>query len=131
MESLDQAIRGLAELLMIVLEDDANLSSLDESVDDITGLHPNKEKSPQSILEELRHLPVKTLEQSQIVIKDLRGEVVDKSAPKVGFKEKGSKNRESMIGSLHVDRTKDWIVKTSAHVDKLLSATFPHVGSDS
>ena len=34
-----------------------------------------------------------------------------------------------MIGSLHVSRAKDWIIKTSAHINKLLSARFPQVGS--
>lgn len=129
-ESLDQAIRGLTEFLMIVLEDDADLSSLDETVDGIDGVHSNQEKSPLSVLEDLRHLPVNTISQSQIVVKDLRHVVVDRSVPQVGHKNKGTKSREIVPGTLHVDRTKDWILETSAHVDKLLCATFPNVGSD-
>lgn len=130
-ECLDQAIRGLAEFLMIVLEDNANLSCLDVTVNGIAGVHSNKEKSLQSVLEDLRHLPVNAIGQSQIVVNDLKHVVVNGSLPEGGHKNNSSKSREEIVlGSLHVDRTKDWILKTSAHVDKLLSATFPNVGSD-
>ncbi|KAF5948988.1 hypothetical protein HYC85_014945 [Camellia sinensis] len=87
-EAIDQAIRGLAEFLMIVLEDDANLSGLDMSVNVSTSFHSNKDESAVSFLEELRHLPVRTQGQSE-------------------------------MESLHVSRTKDWLIKTSAHVNKL------------
>uniref|UniRef100_A0A5B6YNE8 TELO2-interacting protein 1 n=1 Tax=Davidia involucrata TaxID=16924 RepID=A0A5B6YNE8_DAVIN len=126
-EAIDQAIRGLAELLMIVLQDDANLSALGMSINAITGFHSNKDKSTLSFLEELRHLPVKSQCQSEILVNDSSGEAVDRTSPKVGFKEKGNIDSGNFIGSLRVSRTKDWIVKTSAHVDKLLSATFPHL----
>lgn len=129
-ESLDQAIRGLAEFLMIVLEDNADLYSLDETGNGYAGAHSSKEKSPQSILEDLRHLPINSIGQSQIVVKDLKNVVVDGSVPELEHKNKGTKSHETVLGTLHVDRTKDWILKTSAHVDKLLSATFPNVGSD-
>ncbi|XP_074350478.1 uncharacterized protein LOC141689873 isoform X2 [Apium graveolens] len=126
-ESLDQAIRGLAEFLMIVLEDNADLCSLDETGNGNAGVHSSKEKSPQSILEELRHLPVSFIGQSQIVVKDLKHVVVDGSVPDLEHKNEGTKSQENVQGTLHVDRTKDWILKTSAHVDKLLSATFPNL----
>ena len=54
---------------------------------------------------------------------------VCKDVPNFGFKGTGGVNLENMIGFLHVSCTKDWIIKTSAPVNKLLSATFPQVGS--
>ncbi|KAK1358461.1 hypothetical protein POM88_051717 [Heracleum sosnowskyi] len=83
--------------------------------------------TPQSILEDLRHLPVNSIDQSQIVVKDLKHVVVGGSVPELEHKNKGTKSQETVLGTLHVDRTKDWILKTSAHVDKLLSATFPNL----
>lgn len=56
MESIDQAIRGLAEFLMIVLQDDANVSVLD--VETSSNFDSNECKSSVSLLEELRHLQV-------------------------------------------------------------------------
>ncbi|KAM7526892.1 hypothetical protein LguiA_016794 [Lonicera macranthoides] len=127
LETMDQAIRCLAEFLMIVLEDDANLSGLEGSMDAAAGLRSNNEKSPTSFLEELRKMPYKIRDQSEIVVRDSRSEVTEMSTPKFGSKQKSNTNSDSAIGSLHVVRTIDWIVKTSAHVDKLLSATFPHL----
>ncbi|CAL5402515.1 unnamed protein product [Camellia sinensis] len=125
-EAIDQAIRGLAEFLMIVLEDDANLSGLDMSVNVSTSFHSNKDESAVSFLEELRHLPVRTQGQSEMVVEN-PSEAVHMDSPKFGFKEKESVDSGKMMGSLLVSRTKDWLIKTSAHVNKLLSATFPHV----
>ena len=126
-EAIDQAVRGLTEFLMIVLEDDANLSGLGVSVN-ATSSQSKKDESAVSFLEELRHLPVKTQGQSEMVVEN-PSELVHRDTPKFGSKEKGSVDSGNMAGSLHASRTKDWIVKTSAHVNKLLSATFPHVGS--
>ncbi|KAK2972025.1 hypothetical protein RJ640_005045 [Escallonia rubra] len=126
-ETMDQAVRGLAEFLMIVLDDSANLSSLDVSIDDTTGLPINKAKSPTSLLEELRHLPVQTPDQNRFEVGNLRSEVVNGAPPKSGVGEKTGSNSDNMIGSLHVDRTKEWISKTSSHVEKLLCSTFPHL----
>ncbi|XP_017258473.1 uncharacterized protein LOC108227694 isoform X2 [Daucus carota subsp. sativus] len=126
-ESLDQAIRGLAEFLMIVLEDNGDLLSPDETVNGIAGMPLNKDISLQSVLEDLRHLPVNAIGQSQIVVKDVKNVVVDGSVPAVRHMNKGTKSREIPLGRLHVDRTKEWILKTSAHVTKLLSATFPNL----
>ncbi|KAI8007626.1 hypothetical protein LOK49_LG07G03659 [Camellia lanceoleosa] len=125
-EAIDQAIRGLAEFLMIGLEDDANLSGLDMSVHVSTSFHSNKDESVVSFLEELRHLPVRTQGQSEMVVAN-PSEAVHMDSPKFGFKEKESVDSDKMIGSLHVSRTTDWLIKTSAHVNKLLSATFPHL----
>ncbi|KAK1385436.1 hypothetical protein POM88_023171 [Heracleum sosnowskyi] len=68
--------------------------------------HRNKYKQQictyTSILEDLRHLPVNSIDQSQIVVKDLKHVVVGGSVPELEHKNK-------------------------AHVDKLLSATFPNL----
>ncbi|KAL6998914.1 hypothetical protein U1Q18_000081 [Sarracenia purpurea var. burkii] len=125
-EAIDQAIRGLAEFLMIVLEDDANLSGLGMSVNPSIGFHANMDDSAVSFLEELRHLPVKTQGQSEMVAEN-PSEASEMGTPKLGLKEEESVNSDNVIGSLHVIRTKDWIIKTSAHLNKLLSATFPYL----
>ncbi|XP_052177769.1 uncharacterized protein LOC127791774 isoform X2 [Diospyros lotus] len=122
LEAIDQAIRGLAEFLMIVLDDNANLSGLNISMSERPGFHSNKSESAQSVLEELRHLPVKSQGQGEVVV-DNSMEAVHADASKG----KGSVNVGNKIGSLHVSRTKDWMIRTSAHVNKLLSATFPHL----
>ncbi|KAL0407126.1 UNVERIFIED_CONTAM: hypothetical protein Slati_4026500 [Sesamum latifolium] len=88
-EALDQALRGLTEYLIIVLEDGATTSILGAPTDEVSGLHPRKEKPLASFLEELRHLPLKN--------------------------------------PLPDDRTADWLANTTAHVNKLMSATFPHL----
>ncbi|KAI8553188.1 hypothetical protein RHMOL_Rhmol06G0324600 [Rhododendron molle] len=124
-EAIDQAIRGLTEFLMLVLEDDANISGLGMSVTASTGFHSKTDDSAISFLEQLRHLPVKSQDQSVMVVEN-PSEAVRTDTPKFGLKEKGSVNSGNVIGSFHVNRTKEWIIKTSAHVNKLLSATFPH-----
>ncbi|XP_006344919.2 uncharacterized protein [Solanum tuberosum] len=111
-EALDQAIRSLAEFLMIVLEDNLNLPFLGILLDDV-----KKEKSSVSFLEALRQLPSTMHDQNlsevgTIVLSSTEGERVNPRNP---------------IGSLRVIRTKDWIVDTSSHVDKLLCATYPQL----
>ncbi|XP_059591268.1 uncharacterized protein LOC100246156 isoform X3 [Vitis vinifera] len=123
-EAIDQAIRGVAEFLMVVLRDDANLSGLDNV---IAGCHTNKDESTQSFLEELRQLPLKAQGQSETIAEDSSGEIISSISPKFGFEEKGSISSRKMLGSLHVTRTKDWIEKTSTQVDKLLCTTFPKI----
>lgn len=121
-EAYDHAIRGLAEFLMIVLQDDANLSAIDKSK-----LHSNKTVSTQLVLEELRQLRSKVQSQSDIAPKDFSDEAPKEVSASFGFKEKGNMAFGNMMGSLNVIRTKEWIDKTSAHVNKLLCATFPHI----
>lgn len=128
-EAINQAIRCLAEYLMIVLQDDANISSLDMSIDFVTEFSSSKYKSTQSFLEELRSLPDKAQEKSKILAEDSSAEAIKIGAPKSGVKEERSTISGEGIGTLRVNRTKDWIEKTSAHVNKLLAATFPHVCS--
>nr|GEW57155.1 hypothetical protein [Tanacetum cinerariifolium] len=62
MEAMDHALRALTEYLMIVLKDEANISSLEYSDIDL-----NMDKSPLSFLKELRHL--KKQDHSQLVEK--------------------------------------------------------------
>ncbi|KAI3755976.1 hypothetical protein L1987_55787 [Smallanthus sonchifolius] len=106
MEALDQALIGLAEFLMIVFQDEANLSSLDDNE-----INLNIEKSPLSFLEELRRLPGKKQDQVEI----LETKSIQKSS------------QSEVKKSLHVDRTRDWIATASSHVNKILSAVLPHL----
>ncbi|XP_038690270.1 uncharacterized protein LOC119989047 [Tripterygium wilfordii] len=128
-EALNQAIRGLAEYLMIVLQDDGNLSGVEIPASVTSGSGSNKIESVHSFLEELRQLPMKAQAQAQskTVAEELKGETVILDTPSSEIKEKGSTKSGNAIGSLHVDRTKEWIEKTSAHVDKLLCATFMQI----
>ena len=71
-EAIDQAIRGLAEYLMIVLQDDANFSGVDMYIDDSVGHNSNKYKSKISFLEELRQIPFK--DQNKILVESVNGE---------------------------------------------------------
>lgn len=121
-EATDQAIRGLTEYLMIVLHDDANSSGLDMSQNVASG-------SVQSFVEELRQLQIKGQGQSK-TLENSSSEIVKIVTDKSELKEKIISDSREKIGSLHVDRTKDWIEKISANVNKLLSATFPHVSSN-
>ncbi|KAL7592269.1 hypothetical protein Lser_V15G33916 [Lactuca serriola] len=119
MEAMDQALRGLTEFLIIVLQDDANLSSL---VDDDIDITTNK--SSLSFLEELRRFPGKKQDQGQIVaIKSTTQEVTINSNTNNTPSQSGFKHTKS----LYVERTKDWIATTSSHVNKLLSSAFPHL----
>ncbi|KDP40201.1 hypothetical protein JCGZ_02199 [Jatropha curcas] len=126
-EATDQAIRGLAEYLMIVLQDDANLSGLGASLNAINGINSKKNESIHSLLDELRNLPNITQGQSKIVSEGSIGGTVNLVSRASDFNKNMNNKVGEEIGSLHVDRTRDWIEKTSAHLDKLLSATFPHI----
>ncbi|XP_062115745.1 uncharacterized protein LOC133829920 [Humulus lupulus] len=123
-EAVDQVLRGLAEFLMIVLQDDANMCSLNASMD-ITDFVSNQSISTQSFMEELRNLPVKAHGQSTFV-EESSAEVKKMITPESEMNGQRT-NSGKGIGSLHANRTKEWIEKTSAHVDKLLSATFPNM----
>ncbi|XP_057963630.1 uncharacterized protein LOC131154857 [Malania oleifera] len=124
-EAIDQAVRGLVEFVVIVLQDDANLSELDSPLNVNSGFPP-KNNSAQSFLEELRHLHINDESQSLAIAEEPSGAVVDLVNSESGFNEKKSSD-SGMIGSFHVHRTKDWIKKTTGHVDKLLCATFPRI----
>lgn len=128
-EAINQAIRGLGEYLTIVLEDDVNLYSLDMPVDSITNFNSSKYKSTQSVLEELRSLPNKAQGKSEMVAEDSSDKAIIIVTPESGFKDVRSTDSGKGIRSLRVNRTKEWIEKTAAHVNKLLGVTFPNVCS--
>lgn len=114
-EAMDQALRGLTEFLMIVLQDEANISSLDDD----SGINVNTDKSSLSFLEELRRFPGKKQDHAQIV--------AIKSTQEAKVKTPSESKGNGDTKSLYVDRTKGWIETTSSHVNKLLSSTFPHL----
>ncbi|KAI3708806.1 hypothetical protein L2E82_38272 [Cichorium intybus] len=114
-EAMDQALRGLTEFLMIVLQDEANISSLDDD----SGINVNTDKSSLSFLEELRRFPGKKQDHAQIVA------IKSTQEAKVNTPSESKGNGDTK--SLYVDRTKGWIETTSSHVNKLLSSTFPHL----
>lgn len=119
-DAIDQAVRGLAEYLMIVLQDDANSSGLDMS---ITVTSDKKYESTQSFMDELRQLPFKAHGQNKVLADNSSGQMITTIS-------KSERKVDSGKGdaSFHVNRTNDWIEKTSVHVDKLLGTTFRHVG---
>ncbi|CAL0302378.1 unnamed protein product [Lupinus luteus] len=119
-ESIDQAIRGLAEFLMIVLKDDANAPAVD--IEASSNFDSNECKSTLSLLEELRQLPVKTN-----VVEDVSVESGQVICSHTQLQEMGSTDLDRETLSLHVKRTKHWMQETSANVDKLLRANFPHI----
>lgn len=118
-DALDQAIRGLAEFLMIVVEDEANLLALDISDDDTKS---QKHESALSILDELRSLTTNSQGQSDELTETTSQEIVIISVPK-------KSNLDLTRDSFHVERTKEWLDSTTSHVNKLLCETFPHVCS--
>lgn len=126
MDSIGSAIRGLSEFLMIAFGDEENLFGLDMSIDDITGSHPNKSKSTQAVMEALRHLPISTKDHVDISRGNVLCQPINNSIHVSEHYEKGTNSRHG-TGSLYVNRTSGWIEETSVRVDKLLSATFPHV----
>lgn len=125
-EAMDQAIRGLAEYLMIVLQDDCNALILGVEASSDFGSYYCK--PTVSILEELRHLKVKAQHQNEAV-EDTSGHSGKIPSSKTEPQEMRSTDSSIEMGSLYVNRTKDWLEKTSAHLKKLLSATFPHVSA--
>ncbi|GER37568.1 ARM repeat superfamily protein [Striga asiatica] len=124
-EALDHAIRGLTEYLIIVLEDVASSSIPGvPPVDEISGIHARTEMPLASILDELRQLPLNNPEPND----DVSGSTENQSR---GIVMSGRDNSVKSLGvkngSLRVKRTSDWLASTTAHVSKLLSATYPHL----
>lgn len=123
-EATEHAIKGLAEIIMVVLQDDANVSGPLVAHKSFPGLNLPGNESLQSFVEELRHLHVKAKNRSQSPagVSTPKGvfaslSLLEKQSPDVGGK----------TGSMRVERSPDWIERTSANVDKLLSMTFPHI----
>ncbi|KAJ6846927.1 uncharacterized protein M6B38_283970 [Iris pallida] len=125
--SIEHAVRGLAEFLMIVLSDEVNLHGLEMSMDGSTVLPPNKSESTVSVLEALRQLPVNTGYRSENSEHSTQQAIAVISCNKVV----DEKNDGYPVGNrtLYVHRTKEWIDRTSEQVDKLLRATFPHLST--
>ncbi|XP_009128339.1 TELO2-interacting protein 1 homolog isoform X2 [Brassica rapa] len=116
-DALDQAIRCLAEFLMIVLDDEANSSALG-IYDDDDDTKLQKHESAHSVLDELRSLTTKSQGQrtettSQEIVKINNGQ--EKSSQKLSG------------DSFRIERTKEWLENTTCHVNKLLCETFPHI----
>lgn len=122
-KALDQAVRALAEYLVVVLEDGVSTPIHGAPMADISSFCSSKEKPLASFLEELRHLPAKNITQGDI--KDSTKSVEKTSI--ISGQDNIMSNPDSSIGSLHVNRTVEWLANTAAQVNKLLSAAFPHV----
>ncbi|KAL9226053.1 hypothetical protein vseg_001907 [Gypsophila vaccaria] len=119
-EATEHAVRGLAEFLMIVLQDEANAFDLHVS----SALHDVNSHdfgSSQSYLEQLCHLHHEAQNPSH-TSGDTSGTYVQKQ-------DSSDKQRLNAggVGPLHVKRTPEWIEKVTNNVDKLLSSTFPHL----
>lgn len=123
-DSIDQAIRGLAEFLMIVLQDNANEPVLD--IEASSDIDSNECNSSFSLLEELRHLQVKNCIKTKAA-EDIVVESEKFSCSQTQLQEMGNTDPDRENLSMHVNRTKGWMQRTSAHVNKLLGATFPCV----
>ncbi|RWW31130.1 hypothetical protein GW17_00004260 [Ensete ventricosum] len=119
--AIELAICGLTEFLIIVLDDKANLHSLEMPVNDIGSLSPMENESTQSVLEALRSLPLNVHVQSANMIGDSFNQAIN-----ADHKQKIVDNGNGNI-TLFVHRSKEWINETSANVDKLMSTVFPHV----
>lgn len=116
-KALDHAVRALAEYLVVVLEDGVSTPH-GASMEDSSGFNTTKEKPLTSFLEELRHLPAKKI---------ALGDIKDSTEPaKISSVISGGDSTPN-VRSLHVNRTEEWLANTAAHVNKLLSATFPLV----
>ncbi|KAM0934113.1 hypothetical protein DsansV1_C32g0220571 [Dioscorea sansibarensis] len=122
--SLEHAVRGLTEFLVIVLSDDANTYGLEASYGDISSFSPNNGRTSQAILDALRQLPSSSQTHSENAVgtSSIQSMVVCSSNA-----EAHAETNDDGPRSLYVKRSKEWLKKTSANVDKMLSATFPHL----
>ncbi|KAI3414905.1 uncharacterized protein J3R85_015707 [Psidium guajava] len=119
-EAINQSIRGLAEYLMIVLDDDANSLCLEMSK-----MNSEIYDSTDSFLKELRRLPIR--DQDREVSSEYSDVKVESKKTVNEFQEQKNAGSSKGLQTLMVYRTKEWIEETSANVHKLLSATFPHI----
>ncbi|CAM8934498.1 unnamed protein product [Rhodiola kirilowii] len=123
-KAVDHAIRGLAEYLMIVLEDDVDISGSHTS-SILTTNNSSLGQSSQSVLDELRHMPVK--DQTQLATppgtSNSKPNHVDRH---IDFRRK-EMVPSNLVGAFSVNRSKDWKEKTAFQVNRLLAATFPHI----
>ncbi|PKI65523.1 hypothetical protein CRG98_014023, partial [Punica granatum] len=126
LEAMDHAIRGLAEYLMIVLQDDANASGIDLPLNPTAEANSKMHHSAYKFLEELRQLPAKDQGNKEIIAEESGEEAKIKVTTDIECQNQVVDPGKG-FGSFHVYRTKDWIAKTSANVQKLLTATFPQI----
>ncbi|KAK4794723.1 hypothetical protein SAY86_012717 [Trapa natans] len=121
LEATDHAVRGLAEYLMIVLQDSANASVIDLPSNPVADMQDST-----YALDKLRHLPAYRQGCDEIIVEESPMEANLKVAS-----ENEIQNRETGpnkgFGSFRIHRTKDWIAKTSTNVQNILNLTFPHI----
>ncbi|KAL9268509.1 TELO2-interacting protein 1-like protein [Drosera capensis] len=124
-EASDHAIRGLAEFLMIVLSDDANTSEYRASVGGMTDFRSDESGTADSFLQNLRIMDSEHRNQKESIASESNTETVSNCTSKPFFEEKNS-GISGTRASLHVNRTPEWLEKTSMQVNKLLLATYPN-----
>ncbi|KAJ0989927.1 hypothetical protein J5N97_008283 [Dioscorea zingiberensis] len=122
--SLEHAVRGLTEFILIVLSDDANTYGIEVSYSDGIAFSPKNRRNSQAVLDALRQLPSSSLIHSEnaVTTSSIQSVLASSSNGEVHDKTSGNSARP-----LYVKRTKEWVEKTSTNVDKMLSATFPHL----
>jgi len=122
-QSINQSIRGGAEYLMIVLEDDANSLSLEMSLN--SKMNSEIYDSIDSFLSELRRLPIR--DQGHEVLSEHSDVMVESKKTVNEIQEQKNAGSSKGLQTMTVNRAKEWVEETSANVHKLLIASFPHV----